>query len=222
MGAGRLSSFVTVSEVEPGIEGEERWRLFVALDLPDQVRAGIAAWQRANARPAEAGNWRPVPAPNLHLTLAFLGAQPATGVSGLAELLGALELAPLPARLLADPVPLPRRHPRLIALEVASEPAVALQAALAAELHGAGLLKPGGRAFWPHITTFRRSPAAARRASRGARIAPFGEEGGRRGHAFGFVRVALYRSENRPEGSSYSRLAARDLPRPGGQTEEVN
>lgn len=47
-----------------------RVRLFVALDLPDELREGIAGWGReALADPA----LRPVVPESLHVTLAFLG-----------------------------------------------------------------------------------------------------------------------------------------------------
>jgi RNA 2',3'-cyclic 3'-phosphodiesterase len=204
-----------VSEAHP----DERWRLFIALDLPDDARDLIAAWQGRNAAAAAAGEWRPVKPEQLHLTLAFLGAHPPARAAEVGAALQALSPRPVPATLLPDPVPLPRRQPRLMALDVACEAAATLQAPLAVHLRESGLLKPEERPFWPHITTYRRSVAAARKASRAARIAPLEVGGEGDGHAFGFVRVALYRSENRPEGSSYSRLAARDLPRPSGNPE---
>jgi len=47
-----------------------RARLFVALDLPEELRDGIAAWGReALTDPA----LRPVAPESLHITLAFLG-----------------------------------------------------------------------------------------------------------------------------------------------------
>ena len=59
---------------EPGeIGGEERprrQRLFVALDLPERIRAGVAAWGREELLdPA----LRPVRPESLHITLVFLG-----------------------------------------------------------------------------------------------------------------------------------------------------
>jgi 2'-5' RNA ligase len=92
-----------------------------------------------------------------------------------------------------------------------------LQAGLAARLIELGVYEPEKRPFWPHITVLKRSRKGSG-SGRAARIGPFGEATpGGGGHAFGFVRVALYRSEIRPEGSSYSRLAARELPQPGGR-----
>jgi 2'-5' RNA ligase len=56
-----------VSNLRP--ESGESQRLFVALDLPEQVRDRIAAWQRR----AAAEGLRAVRRQALHLTLAFLG-----------------------------------------------------------------------------------------------------------------------------------------------------
>ncbi|HWO46590.1 MAG TPA: 2'-5' RNA ligase family protein, partial [Solirubrobacterales bacterium] len=50
-----------------------RVRLFVALDLPEEMRERIAAWGREElADPA----LRPVAPESLHITLAFLGHRP--------------------------------------------------------------------------------------------------------------------------------------------------
>ncbi|MGN6217756.1 MAG: 2'-5' RNA ligase family protein [Solirubrobacterales bacterium] len=58
-----------------------RARLFVALDLPDRIREGIAAWGReALSDPA----LRPVPVESLHVTLAFLGYRPEKEVERIA------------------------------------------------------------------------------------------------------------------------------------------
>lgn len=45
-------------------------RLFFAIELPDEVQQSLIRWRADNFAP-EAG--RPVPAANLHMTLAFLG-----------------------------------------------------------------------------------------------------------------------------------------------------
>src|SRR3954454_558447 len=58
-----------------------RVRLFVALDLPDELREGIATWGReALEDPA----LRPVPPRSLHVTLAFLGYRPEKEVERIA------------------------------------------------------------------------------------------------------------------------------------------
>ena len=91
-----------------------RARLFVALDLPEQVRAGIAAWgRRALADPA----LRPVGPESLHITLAFLGYAAGEGDSAPAWRSSRRARGPAPSIELGDPVPRPQRgRPRLFAL----------------------------------------------------------------------------------------------------------
>ena len=65
----RADSPRSVGRVSREQPDEEKARLFVALDLPDDVRAGIAAWQaKALGDPA----LRPMRAEALHVTLCFL------------------------------------------------------------------------------------------------------------------------------------------------------
>jgi 2'-5' RNA ligase len=195
-------------------------RLFCALDLPEPVLELIEGWQRLQAV-AHPG-WRPVRRQSLHVTLAFLGDRPEADVPRIAGTLKAAlapaELRePLLGELESEPVPIPARKPRLLALGVAGDGIPALQADLAAALEAEGLFEPEERPFWPHVTVLRR-----RSDGTAGRVEPLGvprsdagdADGG--GHAFGAVRVALYRSEIRPGGSEYTCLAARDLPPKSG------
>ena len=192
-------------------------RLFCALDLPERVLGLIEGWQRQQA--AAHPGWRPVPARSLHLTLAFLGDRPEADVPRIAAVIAATvpPAEPLLGRLEPEPFPIPSRRPRLLALGVAGDGIRALQADLAGALEAEGLYVPEKRPFLPHVTVLR-----LRSKERPTRVAPLpvagadaGQEGGG-GHAFGAVRVALYRSEIRPGGSQYTCLAARDLPSEGG------
>ena len=201
-----------------GASGEdERARLFVALDLPDAPLAAIAAWQAAEARRrGGAPGLRAVPPDSLHVTLAFLGERPVTDLEAIVAVLEGLEPGPIEAELLPEPVPVPRRRPHLFALELCSPGAISLQGALASGLREIGVYRLERRPFWPHLTVFR-VPGRRSRAAAGARRVRLQPLGDGSGHAFGFVRVALYRSNLRPEGASYSRLAANELPQQGGR-----
>ncbi len=186
-----------------------RVRLFVALDLPEALRGAIATWGReALADPA----LRPVPADFLHLTLAFLGYRPAREVDRIAELVEALE-GPAPRIALGDPVQRPARgRARLFALPVESPEAVSLQAILVESLVAGRLHEPEGRPFWPHLTVARVRPEG-RGSKRPMRVAEppaaLPETVGRtRVRA---VRVALYRSELKPQGAKYTPLAHVEL-----------
>jgi RNA 2',3'-cyclic 3'-phosphodiesterase len=65
------------------VADSERLRLFVALLLPADAVASLAAWQARELR-GHAG-LRPVPESNLHVTVAFLGGRPADEVERIAQ-----------------------------------------------------------------------------------------------------------------------------------------
>jgi 2'-5' RNA ligase len=191
-----------------------RARLFVALDLPDDVREGIAAWGRsALADPA----LRPVAPGSLHVTLAFLGWLPEKEVPRLAEIAAAAG-GPAPRLRLGDPVPRPARGgPRLYALPADSPGAVELQAGLRERLVEARLYEPEKRPFWPHVTV-----ARVRREERGSKrpalvAAPPGALPKGLLRPFDGVRMTLYRSVLQPQGAQYTPLAQVELPAGGRQ-----
>ena len=191
-----------------------RARLFVALDLPDSVRAGIAAWgRRALADPA----LRPVAPESLHVTLAFLGWLPEKEISRLGEIVAASR-GPAPTIELGGPVPRPERgRPRLFALPASSPATIALQAGLQERLVGARLYEPEKRPFWPHVTV-----ARVRREERGSkRPALVSKLPGAVPQALlqpaVCRRMTLYRSELQPQGAQYTPLAQVELPAGGRQ-----
>lgn len=191
-----------------------RARLFVALDLPEPVRAGIAEWGRHELRdPA----LRPVREESLHVTLAFLGWKPEKAIDELGEIVRAAA-GRAPRMRLAEPVQRPERgRARLFALPVDSDTAVALQAGLERELVAARLYEPEKRPFWPHVTV-----ARVRREERGSRRpAPVEKPPGALPkdllQPFDGVRLTLYRSELQPQGARYTPLAQVELPAGGRQ-----
>jgi len=191
-----------------------RARLFVALDLPDRVRAGIAAWGReALADPV----LRPVKQESLHVTLAFLGWLPEKEVARLAEIVEA-SAEPAPSIELGDPVPRPERgRPRLFALPAYSPRAVVLQAELEERLVAARLYEPEKRPFWPHVTV-----ARVRREERGSkRPARVSKLPGAVPQALlqpaVCRRLTLYRSQLQPQGAQYTPLAQVELSEDGRQ-----
>jgi RNA 2',3'-cyclic 3'-phosphodiesterase len=207
-----------MSDPEPGASGgEPTERLFLALDLPAETIARISRWQ---ASASGSKRLRAVPADSLHMTLAFLDQRPRSEVPALAALVadvGAeVGAEPVTGVLRPEPVPVPRRRPKLLALDVDSPAAARLQGRLSDRLRALGSHRAPERPFWPHVTVFR-IRARGSGTERGARAKRLDPLPAGDGHAFGFVRLALYRSDLRPEGSSYSRLAANELPQPGGR-----
>ena len=191
-----------------------RARLFVALDLPERVRAGIGAWGReALGDPA----LRPVAPESLHITRAFLGFLPEREIEPLAAIVREAA-GPAPEVKLGEPAPRPERgRPRLFALPAESPGTISLQAVLQEKLIAAGLYRPEKRPFWPHVTVARvrreerrsQRPALVSRPPRGLPkdlLQPF--DG---------VRIVLYRSQIKPQGAEYAPLAQVELPAGGRQ-----
>jgi RNA 2',3'-cyclic 3'-phosphodiesterase len=181
-----------------------RARLFVALDLPDPVKAWIEGWGGEELTdPA----LRPVRGEALHVTLAFLGYRPEKEIPRLAEIVES-SAAPPPRIELSGPVakPSPSRA-RLFALAADSPDTVELQGEIERELVAARLYEPEKRRFWPHVTVARVRPEG-RGSKRAARVSR--TPGGlpqKLLQPFSGVRVTLYRSELQPQGAQYTPLA---------------
>lgn len=190
-----------------------RARLFIALDLPEDVRDGIVAWGgRELSDPA----LRPVPRESLHITLAFLGYLPERAIEPLARIVGETG-AEAPSILLGDPVAKPSpRHPGLFALPAESPAAVALRAELQAKLIAQQLHKPEERLFWPHVTVARVKSEGGSRRPRRVRRPPKKLPAGLLAPVLG-VRMTLYRSELQPRGARYTPLAQVELSEDGRQ-----
>jgi RNA 2',3'-cyclic 3'-phosphodiesterase len=191
-----------------------RTRLFVALELPDEVKAAIAAWGgRALADPA----LRPVAEESLHVTLAFLGWTAEKEISGLAAIVESCA-GPAPRIALGEPVQRPERgRPRLFALPVDSPATIALQASLREKLVAARLYEPEKRPYWPHVTVarVRREERGSKRPARVSKLPGALPKGLLR--PFGGVRLTLYRSQLQPQGAQYTPLAQVELPADGRQ-----
>jgi len=194
-----------------------RARLFVALDLPEDVRDRLAAWQaRSLSDPA----LRPLRPEALHVTMCFLGYHPERDIERIAAIVLGMEPRAIGGRFKREPVPVPPSRPRLFAVDAESEGAVALQAELSDLLESERFYRPEKRAFWSHLTVARVRPekgsaGGPRRGRRGlpARVeAPPQALPAELCEPFGFVRVALYRSNLRPTGAEYVSLAELDLP----------
>ena len=82
------------------VDGDERLRLFAALPLPADAVARLVAWQAKELGGADGA--RLVPPENLHVTVAFLGARPASDVEGIRRVLGESARTAGPAVLTAD------------------------------------------------------------------------------------------------------------------------
>jgi 2'-5' RNA ligase len=176
-------------------------RLFVAVEISDEVRRSLAAAQsRLRRTPARVG-W--VAPENIHLTLAFLGDVGADRIASLAAALDGVgrEFAPFGYTVAGLGCFGSRRAPRVLWAGVShgAEDLVRLQAQTAVALRALDV-RLEDRPFSPHLTIGRV------RSSRGAeRLGPLLEAGA--GEVFGTVDVArllLMRSELRPQGPVYT------------------
>ena len=167
-------------------------RLFVALDLPADVRDALAAL--VPDRP----ELRPVPVEALHVTLVFIGHRPEEDVPSVAtavrDSVGGLRAATLRG---GEVVPIPRRgRPRLFALDLVDEGgrAAYVQAAVSRALEP--WYEPEKRPFWPHVTLAR---VRKRERARPLDVEPPAGE-------FVASEVTLYRSRLSPKGASYEAI----------------
>ena len=190
-----------------------RARLFVALDLPQDVRAGLVDWQRtALADPA----LRMVRPEALHMTLVFLGYQNEKDVKAIAKAAFNVDVPAPAVELVREPLGVPKgKRPRLIALAANSEETVGLQKQVEERLVEGGYYEPEKRAFWPHLTVARVKPEAPR-SRKPALIRtqphPLPE------HMFRFfrpTRLVLFKSHLRRTGAEYEAMAELELPTAG-------
>ena len=171
----------------------ERVRLFVAVDLPQEVRARLAAWCD-RAAPEDV---RRVPAVNMHVTLAFLGSRRWDDAAVVADLLPRLARGVGTLRT-AGALWLPPRRPGVLTVALDDDTTLAaLQADVVAALVDAVGFEPEGRPFRPHVTVGR--------VRRGTRVGACSLDPPRL--AFAPPTMTLYRSHTGGGGTRYEPLA---------------
>lgn len=183
------------------------FRLFVALDLPEVVRGHMLGWGARTLTDIPGVRLQRPEA--MHVTLCFLGGQPAGAVEAIADAVrGAVgarsELTLTPGA----PIWLPRRRPRVAALGLMDDTGelAALQSSLAGTLARGGWYEPERRRFLAHVTVARigrngpRQPSELPAPPAVPVVSPS---------------VSLYRSHTGPSGARYEPLATVGLLRRG-------
>jgi len=186
-----------------GRPGSPRARLFLALEPREEDRAALAEWRDGLVRDRD--DLRPSAAETLHLTLVFLGYQAEKDIPAIAQAaLGAVRELPAAELHPSAVMPLPRRGPRLFALNLDDEGgrAAAIQAAASEALAGGRWYRPERREWWPHITLAR--------VKRGHRAEPLDPADPLPAPLVAPV-VTLYRSTLRPQGALYTPLERVEL-----------
>jgi 2'-5' RNA ligase len=183
-------------------------RLFVAVDLPEQIREALGRLQE-ELRRHDLSGLRWASPRGIHLTLKFLGETPAGKVSAITDaLVSAIRGRPGLHLALGEPGTFGgRRGPRVLWLDVVGdiEPLRELQAAVEEALADVGF-PPEERGFSPHLTLARvRQPAPVGTAERVAHalqaVTPPQAD-------FDVRELLLMRSTLQPGGAVYERLAA--------------
>jgi RNA 2',3'-cyclic 3'-phosphodiesterase len=174
----------------------------VALDLPEDVRARLAAWR--DELVAHRDDLRPVAQEALHVTLAFLGYRAEQEADAIAEAMKSAA-GDAPHLIPGEVMPIPPRRPRLFALDL-DDPdgtCVRLQQAVSDALEAGRFYKPEKRPFWPHVTLAR--------VKRDRRAEPLPADPPPL-EPFKAPQLTLYRSTLRPQGAKYDALAKAALP----------
>jgi 2'-5' RNA ligase len=129
------------------VEGDERLRLFLALELPADVVAELRRW---GERHLERGR----PADTYHVTLAFLGSRPRSDLGGV---LGVLreEAGTTPAFTLEPVRYRETRSVGMLVLDDRSGGATSLAERLHGRLERLGVYRREARPWLPHVTVLR-------------------------------------------------------------------
>ncbi len=125
------------------------YRLFVAIDLPDEVKEKIASL----AGSVPGGRW--VPSEQLHLTLRFIGEVDEESFGAIKSALEGVRGVPFAMTLVGVGHFPPGRHPRVLWVGIEPcAPLLELQQRVEAVLANAGIMRDE-RKFSPHITIAR-------------------------------------------------------------------
>jgi RNA 2',3'-cyclic 3'-phosphodiesterase len=132
----------------PGtVEGDDRIRLFLAIELPEDVVADLVAWGKqhlARGRPVE----------SLHVTLAFLGSRPRGELERVVDVLRREATATEP--FLLEPVRYREtRSVGMLVLDDSSGRATSLAERVQLGLERLGVYERERRAWLPHVTVLR-------------------------------------------------------------------
>jgi RNA 2',3'-cyclic 3'-phosphodiesterase len=129
-------------------------RLFVALDLPADVRSGLARWAREEV--GDNDGLRLVREESLHATLAFIGEREDSRAVA-AALVSALDRPSVPPLRIDGALWLSPRRPHVLTVALAdpSGGLARIQAAVVEALVREAGLRPERRPFTPHVTVAR-------------------------------------------------------------------
>jgi len=129
------------------VEGDESLRVFLALELPNDVAAALASWGARHLRVGRRLD-------SFHVTLAFLGRQPRSGLEGILDALRREAATTTPFAL----EPVRYRETRSVGMLVLDDPsgeATRLAGRLHEDLEALGVYRREARPWLPHVTVLR-------------------------------------------------------------------
>ena len=129
------------------VGSDDRLRLFLALELPEDVVVELLSWGRRHLVRGRLAS-------SFHATLAFLGSQPHSALDPVRLILREETARVSPFRL----VPVRYRETRSVGMLVLADPsgeAARLADRLHCRLEDAGLYRREGRPWLPHVTVVR-------------------------------------------------------------------
>ena len=134
---------------------DERARLFVALELPEPVRASLVDWRTRSL--ADVAGLRLVREEALHVTLCFLGWRAAVEIDAIAAACETVSGAAAGRLSVGESVWLPKRRPRVLAVRIedSGDALTQLEASLSDVLQAGGWYEPEARPFLAHVTVAR-------------------------------------------------------------------
>jgi 2'-5' RNA ligase len=188
-------------------------RLFVALELPGRVRARLPKWC-GDALSGERG-MRVLGPESLHVTLCFLGSRRVEEIDAIGAALASVAGEPVAPLSIGEPVWLPPRRPRVLAVELSDHDGLlaAVQDKLAAVLSAGGWYAREARPFLAHVTVAR--------VARDARVRPVDLPAPPPARFDGSV-VTLFRSQLGPGGARYEALSRVELGSGAAPTDPVS
>jgi 2'-5' RNA ligase len=129
------------------VGGDDRIRLFLALELPEEVTSELVRWGKRHLTGGRA-------VASFHVTLAFLGSQPRSAVEPIVDVLRGESSAT--ERFTLEPAGY--RETRSVGMLVLADPsgmAASLAHRVQTRLEGLGVYEPEQRPWLPHVTVLR-------------------------------------------------------------------
>lgn len=179
-------------------------RLFVALELPAELRRPLVDWQRAIVKAGD-GELRATPTASLHVTLVFIGHQAEKDLSRIEAAFETIASRSVAFSFEAHAVPKPARRPHLYAVGLRDARDVErLRDDLVVALASGAGYDDEKRVYWPHVTLCRVKSRVKRHVAPDELPGPPAALRAR----FESQAMTLFRSDLQPSGAVHTPIAS--------------